>query len=306
MIFLGVDKMYKCLLWGTGKGFYTNTQLIKYYELLGDIEVVGVTSNEKIYHDVMGWTFISKQDIKKICVDIIILMVEKHNKSILGELSNMGYESDQVVDVNTMKIPGFNMDCYLQIKKRTPTIFSPMCWGGVTYHSLGLEFKTPFINMFLHEDDYMQFLESPESYIKMDIVYDRMEWNRILEKNYPVARCGDIELHFNHYSSFEIAKNDWDKRKKRIDWNNILVMMFTEKIDTVKRFLEMSYDKKILFTSLAIDDDRVVHMDIKNKYPIGMDLWTAINETAKGKFLSYNVFELMMDGKISYLMNNRM
>ena len=37
----------------------------------------------------------------------------------------------------------------LNLRKNPPSIFSKNCWGGLTYHSLDLEFTSPFINMFL-------------------------------------------------------------------------------------------------------------------------------------------------------------
>jgi uncharacterized protein (DUF1919 family) len=31
---------------------------------------------------------------------------------------------------------------------------------------------------------------------------------------YPVCMCGDIELYFSHYTSYESAVENWEKRKK--------------------------------------------------------------------------------------------
>ena len=36
----------------------------------------------------------------------------------------------------------------------------------------------------------------------------------------------DIEIHFNHYISFEEAKNKWDERKRRINYDNIYIVMY--------------------------------------------------------------------------------
>ena len=38
---------------------------------------------------------------------------------------------------------------------------------------------------------------------------------------YPLGHLGDIDIHFLHYSSIEEARTKWEKRKKRINWDNI-------------------------------------------------------------------------------------
>lgn len=301
VISLGVNKgMYKCLLWGTGKVFSYSTQVIKYYEHCQEIEIVGVTSNEKLYRQILGWPFIPKHEISDYSIDIVIVMIENPNITVFEEIYSKGFRYEDVIDIKVMKLPSFSFEKYLCIKKNTPTIFSPICWGGVTYHSLGLRFESPFINMFLLEEDYMHFLGDPKSYIVHEIRYKKTGWSEIMKKEYPVADCDGIEMHFNHFNSFEEAKSSWDKRKKRINWDNILAMMFTDKPDVAEKFLEMKYSKRILFTSFKIDNKDVVYLDLNN-YRDGIDLWTAVNDTAKGKYVNYDIFRMMTDGEISFL-----
>ena len=38
---------------------------------------------------------------------------------------------------------------------------------------------------------------------------------------YPLGHLGDIDIHFLHYSSIEEARTKWEKRKKRINWDNL-------------------------------------------------------------------------------------
>ena len=248
----------------------------------------------------MGWRFIDKSNISDSSADIVILMIEKLSKDVLDEIYGIGYGYEDVIHVNVLRMPGFNFDDYIKIKRNPPTIFAPMCWGGVTYHSLGLRFESPFINMFLKEDDYMMFINSPKEYMQKELEYKETAWNEIMKKNYPVAQCGDIELHFNHYDSFEKAKSCWDTRKKRIKWDNILAMMFTDKREVASSFLKYNFNKMIVFTSFEMNDNRSIYMNLSN-FPEEMDLWTAVNETAKGRYLVYDVFRLLEKGEISYL-----
>lgn len=44
----------KCLIWGTGLVYSQYINAIRYHELLGEIEVIGVTSNLGAYTDILG------------------------------------------------------------------------------------------------------------------------------------------------------------------------------------------------------------------------------------------------------------
>jgi len=66
---------------------------------------------------------------------------------------------------------GFEIDKYRKLKSDPPTIFCPNCWGGITYHQLGLRFESPIINMFFYPNDYLRFLQSPKHYINCELVF---------------------------------------------------------------------------------------------------------------------------------------
>ena len=43
------------------------------------------------------------------------------------------------------------------------------CWGGLISHTLGLEFRSPFVNMFLEEQDYLKLLSDLDYYLGMEL-----------------------------------------------------------------------------------------------------------------------------------------
>ena len=79
--------------------------------------------------------------------------------------------------------------------------------------------------MYESTEDYLKFLSDPKRYIAEDLELVEMGYNETLKINFPIAKCGDILLNFNHYESFETANECWERRKKRIDWDNLFVMM---------------------------------------------------------------------------------
>ena len=91
--------------------------------------------------------------------------------------------------------------------------------------ALGLPFLSPTVNMCMRENDYLDFLLNLEEYIKEEIYFKEMGEDINAKKKYPIAWCKDISLHFNHLDDFETAKRDWDRRKERIKWDNLLVEM---------------------------------------------------------------------------------
>ena len=135
-----------------------------------------------------------------------------------------------------------------RLKNHTFTLFSNNCNGGCICHDLGLEFRSPFINLFITAPDYMKILRAPHDYLgkPLDFLAQHPE-------SYPVAMLGDAKIHFMHYHSDEEAKSAWQRRLKRIDWDNLLVLMSdqdgcTEEI--IREFDALPYKHKALFTHI--------------------------------------------------------
>lgn len=100
-------------------------------------------------------------------------------------------------------------------------IVTSNCTGGIVYHWLGLKFRSPFINLFMVNDDYLRALEDFEQFIASPIVEVKD-----CGKSYPVGRSvhkGEL-IHFMHYDTFENALKKWNERIERLDMNNMVVM----------------------------------------------------------------------------------
>lgn len=94
----------------------------------------------------------------------------------------------------------------------SPTLVCSNCTGGLLYHWLGLRFNSPFINLYLTDDDFVKALESWNEFISYDIQEDKET-----DKSYPVGiSYGNIKIHFMHYATFEEAKAKWNERCRRM------------------------------------------------------------------------------------------
>lgn len=130
------------------------------------------------------------------------------------------------------------------------TILSSDCLGGVIYHDFNLKFMSPTINLYMKPNDFIKFCKNLDFYINSKIV-------EVTNENHIVGKLEDIELHFLHYKSFEEACNKWYERANRINKKNMFVILTykdgcTE--EDLKKFDELNYDNKVVFTPKDYDN----------------------------------------------------
>lgn len=127
------------------------------------------------------------------------------------------------------------------------SLISSNCTGGLILHDLNLKFLSPTINLFFFAEDFIKFVEKLEYYIKQEIVFaDEKDYD------YPIGFLDDVKIHFMHYENKEEAKTTWEKRRSRINYDNLFIMMTdrdgcTENI--IDRFNKLPYKNKVIFTN---------------------------------------------------------
>lgn len=185
-----------------------------------------------------------------------------------------------------------------ELKAHTPTIFAPNCWGGITYNHLDLEFRSPLINMHEPHEEYLKFLANPRYYMDQDLVLKEKYIDHTMTKPFPVVWLGDITLWMNHYDNFRTAREAWERRRERIDWDNLFVMFFDEDPKLVETFLSLPYEKKVCFVPWETDRPGCIPVPYRKqeklqKYPF----WEIVNNLALGAFELYDDVELLHDCK---------
>lgn len=101
---------------------------------------------------------------------------------------------------------------------------------------------------------------------RVTVEFVDMRFDSNLKKNYPVGKLDDIFLYFNHYDSFEDAASAWERRKKRLNRNNIIVVSSTAEEDVAMEFINLPIENKLIFvpTEFDIKDDSCFPIDYKN------------------------------------------
>lgn len=140
----------------------------------------------------------------------------------------------------------------LRLKNRDATIIASNCNGEFIYYDMRLPFLTPTINLSFDMNDYVKLLENLRWYMEQPItlcVDERFD--------YPCGMLADVEIRFNHYKTFEEAVAKWEKRKQRINWDNLYIIAIdgdncTE--ESLRRFDALPYAHKVIFTHLPRPD----------------------------------------------------
>lgn len=136
-----------------------------------------------------------------------------------------------------------------RLKNKSVSIISNNCIGGILYHDLGLKFNSPTINTLIYGDEFIEFIKNLKEYINCELVYDETS------KEYPIGVLSSIDkktihIHFLHNNNFEEAKSNWNRRKSRINYNNLFVIYeHFNKFDNsiIEEFDKINYHK-VVFT----------------------------------------------------------
>ncbi len=121
------------------------------------------------------------------------------------------------------------------------SIITNHCMGGIICHDLGIQFNSPTVNLRILPSDFIKMIENLEEYMNKEIT--EVVDNTV---SYPCGMLGDVKLWFVHYKTFSEAVTAWNRRKERINYNNIRVMLTVREEcndDILSRFEKLSYKK---------------------------------------------------------------
>lgn len=128
------------------------------------------------------------------------------------------------------------------------SIIASNCNGGIISHDLGLEFRSPFVNLWMEPGDYIKLISNLKEYLRSDLSF-------ISEEGipYPVAMLKDVKIYFQHFKTKEEAESCWKRRLKRMNYDNIAVF-FTDRdgctYQMLQEFDKLPYERKVAFTHI--------------------------------------------------------
>lgn len=159
----------------------------------------------------------------------------------------------------------FNKYRKKKIANKNFTIISNNCWGGIIYESYDLPKQSPTIGMFFAASDYIKFLSRLKEYLSVELKFINPSNSRWIDMEqistdkrfgkYPIGLLEleneSIEIFFLHYNSEKEAKEKWERRCKRINWERILVKFNDQNGCTeedIRKFINLPFKNKLFFT----------------------------------------------------------
>ena len=132
--------------------------------------------------------------------------------------------------------------------------------------------------------------------MEKDLIYKGTTFDSRKTFEFPLAMLGDITLNMMHYKTFEEAVDAWEKRKARINWDNLIVMMITTDKNTLEQFDALPYDKKVCFVPFKSDLNSAFYIEPKltEKLPRFVDI---VNASSQGQPFYYDPFDMLLYGK---------
>ncbi len=293
--------MLKTLLWvvsNDGRFFQGALNILERQH--NGIELVGVTAGAPIgiVKDGKQIPFIPLAEVDRGGVYDVLLVIGAKQigmSEIVKASRQLKLPEEKLLGDWIVCIPGFTLDKYRKLQRSRLSIFAMNCFGGIMYHTLGLPFRSPFINMWLHASEYIRFLHAPRVYMEEKLVLKEMVWNDVFQYHHPISTLGNIDIVMNHDPNFDDVIAKWERRRPKINWYNLFVTAYTESEEILEQFDALPYGKKVCFVPFKSDLDSAWYI---NREITKKEHWyITVNDFAKGYPFYYDPFDMLLYGK---------
>ncbi|CEO41427.1 DUF1919 domain-containing protein [Photobacterium kishitanii] len=142
-----------------------------------------------------------------------------------------------------------NKKLQARLKNKNFSLISNNCIGGITCSDLAQPFNSPTVGLFFYSDCYLKFCENLEYYLSLEL--EQATSSKYIDSfPYLLGKLDDIEIHLIHDTSFAEAKEKWDRRRKRVDFDNLFFVMSDRDIcneGDIERFLRLDNGRSVFF-----------------------------------------------------------
>ena len=262
--------------------------------LYGELNPVGAILPQGFYID--GIPIIAKEDLKNLDYDLILVAWQNASLvPILKEAESLGIDEDKIVLDSVVCVPNFTLEKYNKLRHSKLSILSMNCFGTFIYNRLGLPFLSPTINMFTSQKDFLNFLRDPIKNLEKELIFKEMQFNSVSKFDYPIFMLGDTQWNMLHYNDKNLAFQKWHERRYRVNWFNVLTIMYTKEPEILAEFDKLPYAKKICFVPFKSDLDSAFY--VEPEFFNRIDFWKAIDWWVSGQAIHYDIWDILLYGK---------
>ena len=150
--------------------------------------------------------------------------------------------------INKLQRKAINKTFQKRLTNQGMSVISANCVGAFILHDLNQPFNSPFVNLYLDPSDFVRYLQNITFYQAQPLQFIQTE------KSYPVGLLGDLKVHFMHYHSEQEAREKWEARSQRLDFDNLFIMMTDKdggkgaKYEDLQAFDNLPHPNKVVFT----------------------------------------------------------
>lgn len=117
----------------------------------------------------------------------------------------------------------------LRVDLADASILATNCIGGELYHFLGTEFTSPLIDTSVKRNEFAQLCTHLREY--MDCAYDIVPTDRGFVLTLSGEGLPPVRVRFPHDKTEEIVREKWEKRKRRINYDKLVLVTDDQKMD---------------------------------------------------------------------------
>ena len=129
-----------------------------------------------------------------------------------------------------------------------------------------------------------------------DLVFARKDYREYSGFDVATYTCGDISLVMEHYKDFDEAVAKWNERKKKINWENLLIATITESPEVLREFDALPYDKKVCFVPFKSDLDSAFYINPDTREDTKW-IWHIVHRSVAEMKFHYDPFDMLLYGK---------
>ncbi len=151
------------------------------------------------------------------------------------------------------------------IRNKNFSVISNNCWAGRLYQYLDMPYLSPTAGLYFFAPDYIKFVSDLRRYLATPLRFINPEESKYYEElkkrnqtDKPIGILDDVEIVFLHYKTKEEAKEKWDRRKARVNYEHIILKFSRMDLCTEKELEQ--------FDSLQFRNKFVLNNRIPLKY----------------------------------------
>jgi len=138
------------------------------------------------------------------------------------------------------------------------SIIANNCWGAEAYRQLKLPYATPFVGSMVYAPCYLKLASDLKGYLSTPLEFTEVSrYDNVNDRRangsmvYPIGTLGDVEIHFFHYPTLAEAKDKWNRRMERFNWDRVFLRfstLYKARDEHIKAFDAIDVAPKVCFS----------------------------------------------------------